>query len=292
MAAQSLNSTTFMPGHTKAGFTLLELAIVLAIIGLIMGAGLSFHVQRADVEAYKETVRRIDRVEAALELYVRSYGTLPCPANPRISEEDAPAAPIMPYGMQSCRVDAHLLSVTIAGNRTDGTTRYAIYGAVPTKTLGLSDVYLNDAWGQRLMYVVDNEYSYASAYPVNTSTAQWGPRNGGIIVRDYHNAEITNCTGACPNAGGAIYVLYSTGRNGVGSWSSKGNAANSVRRTSPLNADDAYGLTKERENSLVGSGGVADAPDLIFRDAAVRYTDSSSTYFDDIVRWKARWHFN
>lgn len=115
----------------QAGFSLVELAIVILIMGLVLGGlAVPLSVQR-DNARNQETQRQLDDVRAAVEGYVLANGHLPCPATPASDgREDA------------------------AGGAC---TRQ--HGFVPATTLNLrgsrnADNLLLDPWGSPLRYSV------------------------------------------------------------------------------------------------------------------------------------------
>jgi prepilin-type N-terminal cleavage/methylation domain-containing protein len=279
--------------HLAAGFTLLEMAIVLTVIALIMGGGLSLYSERLLSERAKITEERLNRVELALKQYVRNFGTLPCPAVANKGVDDATGTV---FGRQVCNPASHALSASVAGNRTDGAARHVLIGTVPVRVLGLPDYYAFDGWNNRFKYAVDNEYSYGPTDPPTITSAQWGPRNGAIQVNDINNNERTNCGGDCAGFAGGIYVLYSMGQNGFGSWRDKTDGGARQRRPmlgmmgGELEQVNAH-TTLPVDLSNITQQGALQSATTTFRDATIQLTDRRETYFDDIVRWKTRLQF-
>ena len=288
------------------GFTLLELAIVLTIIAIIMGGGLSLYTERLLVEKVRDSNSRLDRVEEALKLYVQTFGTLPCPMVSNVgTEQSASSTPALPagvnaFGRQTCDVTKHpatqVITPPVAADQTrsDGTTvRRVIVGGVPTRTLGLPDIYAFDGWNNRFMYGVDNEYSYASA--AGTTSPQWGTKNGVITIRAFNDSdEKTNCGGDCTGQAGGVYVLYSFGQNGYGAWRANATTT-STRNVNPAIGTIAGNGTgspggREIENAHIVAAGPLQM-DTIFRDTLPKQSDSANTYFDDLVRWKTKQQF-
>lgn len=63
------------------GFTLVEMAVVLVIIGLLIGGLLIPLSAQLDQRNYSDTRRSMDEAREALIAYGMSHGYLPCPAN-------------------------------------------------------------------------------------------------------------------------------------------------------------------------------------------------------------------
>lgn len=117
------------------GFSLIELAVVLAILGLIAGIGLQTMTAYVSTEARKVTNARLSGVDAAMVNFVAQQRRLPCPANGTI------AAGAVTAGVEQ-------------RNPGNGTCLAAAIqnGVVPWVTLGLSEADASDGWNNRLTY--------------------------------------------------------------------------------------------------------------------------------------------
>ncbi|MDO8351098.1 MAG: type II secretion system protein [Gallionella sp.] len=125
-----------------SGFTLVEMAIVLALIALILGTSLTVLSAQQDQRRIEETQTRLDEAHEALVGFAISHNRLPCPANPALADGVELA------GEERLAID------TGAGCTADvGGT---IQGALPWVTLGLSET---DAWGRRFTYRVTARYA-------------------------------------------------------------------------------------------------------------------------------------
>lgn len=150
------------------GFSLIELAVVLAILGLIVGIGLQALAAYISTEARKVTTARLSGVDAAMVNFVAQQRRLPCPANGTIATGAANA------GVEQRN----------AGN---GTCLPAAIqtGVVPWVTLGLSESDSTDGWNNRLTY--------------RTISATVGAGNVGFTSNQA--LDMTNCD---PSAGAAM----------------------------------------------------------------------------------------
>ena len=119
--------------RTQSGFSLLELAIVLMIVGLLLGGLIMPLSARMDQQKIDTTRQQLDQVRQALVGYALARDALPCPATPASSG--------------------------LASATGTGCTRQ--HGFVPAVTLGLTgtlnqDKLLLDAWGSPIRYSVTN----------------------------------------------------------------------------------------------------------------------------------------
>ena len=117
----------------QAAFTLVELAVVMAIIGLLLAGAMMTLSAQAEQRATDETRRRLNAAVDALIAYAVVNGRLPCPAAPGSSGDEAPATG---SGICSNPYNGFLPARTIGFQPTDE----AFYGL--------------DAWQNRIRYVV------------------------------------------------------------------------------------------------------------------------------------------
>lgn len=116
-------------GKIERGFTLLEMAVVLVIVGLMLGGLLVPLSTQMDQKNYSETKQDLTEIRNALLGFAILYGRLPCPTT---TTDPANAA----YGIE----DASCSSASTAE------------GYLPWKTLGVSEV---DSWGSKRKVATD-----------------------------------------------------------------------------------------------------------------------------------------
>ena len=142
----------------QKGFTLIELAMVLFILGLLLGglmSPLSSRLEQADREETKEL---LNQIKESLLGYALVHGHLPCPDCPDGS-----------FGAGCGAIDTNDPAeindgvedgVDIGVNRVDRTNAdYSCateMGNIPWATLGIPE---NDAWGRRFVYSVDESFA-------------------------------------------------------------------------------------------------------------------------------------
>ena len=112
-----------------------------------------------------DTTRRFKRIDTAIEVYLAKYGKLPCPAplncdtkgckntKDRLGKEKR--------GQSSSSFDDSGLNCVADGEgvfETENENKEKIlYGSIPAATLGLSNNYIIDAWGNKMVYMVPEE---------------------------------------------------------------------------------------------------------------------------------------
>jgi prepilin-type N-terminal cleavage/methylation domain-containing protein len=235
-----------------AGFTLMEMAIVMVVIGLLLGGGLVAVGPVIENSNIAQTNQRLDRIEQALILHVIRYGCLPCPASPTLGTGTTDA------GRASAGGAAYS-----SGCQT-GTCTFpngGVQGVVPWVNLGLSEKDISDGFSTRISYQL-----------ATTGLQQTNGMNrvdetyptGDLIVQTTGGNEITSDTGASR----AAYVLVSYGPDRAGGYREQTG-------TGPIG--NPYGSTPEPLNSDGNATFVQDDLNGV----------KGAAYFDDIVRWRS-----
>ena len=119
-----------------SGFTLIELAIVLVVLGLLLGGLLMPLATQVDIARIRQTNDALDKVqEALLGFAIVNGNRLPCPAKDDLGVEDC----------------------TVADE-----------GFLPWRTLGVGRY---DAWGQAFRYRPDDAYAASAGigFPPDTT---------------------------------------------------------------------------------------------------------------------------
>ncbi len=112
------------------GFTLIEVAIVVGIVGLVLGALLAPLSARYELARVRQARAELSEAREALYGFALTYGRLPCPDTGGDGREDA--------GGAGCVADL---------------------GSLPWTDLGVSRV---DPWGNDYLYHVDGRFADAS----------------------------------------------------------------------------------------------------------------------------------
>lgn len=165
------------------GFTLVEVAIVLVVVGLLIGGLITPLSSQLEQRRVADTRRALDEARDALTGFALRNGYLPCPA---ISAAN---------GLEDR-----------SGERCTDERRI---GFLPWATLGVAKL---DSWGHLYVYSVTPEFTDSDArFRLNT------PRDITVATRDTAGALVA---ATAPNDIPA--VILSAGRNGYGAFSEQG----------------------------------------------------------------------
>ncbi len=241
-----------IPGQTRhqRGFSLLELAIVILVMGLLLGGLVMPLAARVDQQRFTATTAQLNEIRAALAGYALANDALPCPATPASSGQASPTA--------------------------GGCT--AQHGFVPAVTLGLpgarnEDQLLLDAWGNPIRYSVtrsdadgDGNWDFVRPGEMrNVTLATLAPNLQ--VCTTATGSSATACASAATTAvATAPAVLLSMGKDWAG-----------------------FTSTDQLENVGTTLGGGPSgrnydvAADIVF--VARTQSQATGTEFDDIVNW-------
>ncbi len=261
--------------HKTSGFTLIEIAIVLVVIGLLLSGGLVALAPVVRNAQVTTTENKLDKIEDALVLYAIQNNCLPCPAD----SSDAGAQ----AGIHQTGAGAN--SATCAGGGSNAcfpgaTPANGVRNIVPWITLGLSQADVTDEWGTYISYHVSSQDFTGTNCDDFSNTAVASSSGTGGFTRTGTTFPIGCLDVSDADPGGvsaittaAAYVLISHGPDTSGGRAAQSDAA----RTNPRGA----GNTVQEQNddgTCDSSGTVCHQDDAIDVDG--------NNYFDDIVRWK------
>lgn len=247
------------PRSRGDGFTLIELAVTLAIMAMIAGAILVPMVAQISQRKIAATETILGEMKEALIGHAMATGRFPCPATtPRGDEKFA-----------------------TGGNATNGNCE-AFVGFLPAVTLGLSPVdddgYALDGWGTR-----QNRIRYA----VSSQTIT--PPGGTAVTNPFTSTDgMRRATMGAMASANLLYVCASGAVStdplehcGPGAVGSAGSASKVLTTNAPI---VVWSLGA---NAATGGGGVDEAhnvnTDRIFVSHGTSYPGTND--FDDIVTW-------
>lgn len=212
-----------MKPNLQNGFTLLEMAVVMIIVGLLLGGMLVPLTAQMDQRNISDTQKALSEIKEALIGFTLANGRLPCPANPTIATGSAGAG-------------TERATCTSAANST---------GVVPWATLGVNE---SDAWGDRFTYRVTSDFAdaigsgtYGGCAPSPTPTlATFGLCSvGNLNVLSAASAGVTI-------AGSVPAVIISHGKNRAGAYTPQGTQV-----AAGANADEQENSDGSSDNNYV-----------------------------------------
>lgn len=210
-----------MKRSTPDGFTLVEMAIILLVIGIFFAAGAQIYATYVGNLKYQKTEDSLIMVEGRLQEFFGRMGRYPCPADRTLAQDDAN------YGLESCR--ATVLDPCPAGTictnlgtrdtmgDTDTDNDYIMIGALPVRTLSglpgnskFSETAGIDGFDMKIEYAVTELMTRGTfASPANVQM-------GVIDIRDENDRSVV-----IPEQS-AHYALISHGENRRGAYARNG----------------------------------------------------------------------
>lgn len=186
------------PRSRRLGFTLVEMAMVVVLMGIVMTMGLRMLKATQENAAWSETKQKQERIKVALIGYLRTNGRLPCPDSALPPTGGEPPA-----------------CLAAAGS-----------GVLPWKVLGMSLGDVQDGWS--------NFFTYRVANATPASSKNWTIKAGAtsftigeltaplttFTLRERSDAGLMGAA-LVPNP---VVVIISHGKNGAGARTVRGAA--------------------------------------------------------------------
>lgn len=218
------------------GFTLIELAVVMAIVALLLGGAIYTLSAQVEQRNFEDTRRRLEQARELVLAFAVVNGRLPCPAR-----SAATATPATVAGDEVVTTATGCIGEAITdyyGGSSGGVT----LGLLPARSIGYqqvdSDGFAVDAWGNRLRYAVANLITLCSG----TSTtphfvnSTYLKQNGIscqpsdlLVCKSATGITSTTCGGTANQIMSqnlVVSVIYSIGKNGTTGGTGLDEAAN------------------------------------------------------------------
>jgi prepilin-type N-terminal cleavage/methylation domain-containing protein len=191
-------------GRSERGFSLVELAVVLAIVSLLIGGAIMTLSAQLEQRNNTETLRRLDAAADAVIAFAIVNGRLPCPAAPGSTGDESPAG--------------------------GGTCTNWYNGFLPAKSIGFQPTdaagYAVDAWSNRIRYAVAQSVTGCTGTATNPHfTSRANLKANGVSCRPSDidiclsaaGASATSCNSSANRAvtsDTVAFIVFSTGKNG------------------------------------------------------------------------------
>jgi prepilin-type N-terminal cleavage/methylation domain-containing protein len=248
----------------QAGFTLIEIAMVMLIIGLVLSTVVGMSVALIKSSRITATKQRMDLAKTALINFIAHNNRLPCPAVPTLPPLTA-GLPTPGYGAEAVTSLPGVLPVVCNVALANVVVAPVFTGILPWASLGLTDENAADGYYNRFTYRV------AQSATVTISAQTVAGLRGSITVHSTAPAtmgaapignQTNNCTpaGQAVNPCAAVALIMSHGANGFGAYTNSGGMM-----TASTGAD-------EIQNANGSSA-------FVMRD----FSDAPLNPFDDIV---------
>ena len=231
----------------SGGFTMIELAVALAVIALLLAGMLVPLQKQVETAKLEETQRLLEQAAEALIGYAATNGYFPCPADATSNGQEA------------------------AGTNHNTGACGTWNGFLPAAALGLRPVdaqgYAVDGWGtsaNRVRYAISSDTVGGVTNPFTRTNGfrsvpitSFGATPLLQVCQSGNGPNGANCGGAVPLASNAAVVLWSVGPNAA----TGGTSAHEAENPNP-------------------NGGSADR---IF--VSRTHSTSAGAEFDDVVAW-------
>lgn len=196
----------------QSGFTLIEMAMVLMIVGLLLGGMLVPLSAQMDQRNVSDTQKTLSDIKEAIIGYAIANGRFPCPASATSN------------GVES------FATTPVVGSANNGYCSNFYNGFVPAATLGITSTvdsqgnigFAVDSWGNRIHYAV----TQANSKAFTTNSGMHNAWNSGLtpdlLVCSSSTASgfgSSSCgtNNALTSSPGVPVVIFSTGKNGPNS---------------------------------------------------------------------------
>ncbi len=255
----------------QRGFTLVEIAISLIILGVFITPLLVLYDQYNKKQQVETTHKNVQSAYARIEEFYHLNKRYPMPAPLDVAsgaagngQEVAPSS--VPAGPSSCAngvcVETNTNTSPAFIARGLGTATRVVIGAIPFKDLQIEEKDALDAYGSRLVYAVTE--SMADPDPSKSPPGMRFDLKGAISLVDETGAERTSPPGK------VAFVVLSNGPNKTGSINLNG-----------LTIQSCAGASLDTENCNPGFEGGAPSNGAKFR--SMLHQANTANEFDDVL---------
>ncbi|MDO9012851.1 MAG: prepilin-type N-terminal cleavage/methylation domain-containing protein [Gallionella sp.] len=253
----------------KNGFTLVEIAIVMFIMALMLGTGLTLLSAQQDQRKIEDNTARLNEVHEALIGFAITYGRLPCPTQASLATGQINAGEEALTGNTCACQSTTGPSSTIADLSASkvACVNTTVTGVLPWAKLGISET---DAWGHRFTYRVTTIFADDITAITYGCTPPTAPTQSSFALCSNGNLAVLSTVGGSNVASTLPAVVVSHGTNGLGAYTPTG------QQILPIAAAN----TNETENAN---------NDINFVSHTTAPAGETGGYFDDQVIWLSQY---
>lgn len=231
-------ANTLIPANRAAGFTLVEMAMVLAIVALLLTGLVPTISSQLEQRKISETKSKLIEIQQALIGFALINGRLPCPAQSSLATGTADAgieartthtAPTT--NTCACFTSGGGVAKASSNGGVDCTTSTSVTGVLPWATLGISET---DAWDRRFTYRVTTSFADdIAAGTTDCNPAVTAPAASSFALCSPGVPVILASAGGTTISADLPAVFVSHGMNGAGAFTSNG-----IQLTASGNSDE------------------------------------------------------
>jgi prepilin-type N-terminal cleavage/methylation domain-containing protein len=221
----------------KKGYTLIEMAIVVLVAGVVIASGAEVYRIYHTNQARTTTTNNVSSIAQSIGGFLIRFGRYPCPAD--ISRPRTDPSYGMETGCDPTNTSGEPTYVTTAAGScwADGgiciqsapaplpNTLLVRRGAIPFRSMNIPESMTFDAYGDRLQYAVTEPLAVTNTY---------SPQGGGINVNDQTSGK---------TATGVHFVIFSSGPDQAGAYSRDGGLLVASCGTTNVATSDAQNCT-------------------------------------------------
>ena len=292
-----------MKSTNESGFSLVEMAIVVMIIGLLLAGAMFLLKPYLEMSQANLTRKKMENISSALASFAQTYGRLPCPSDADSSASNPP------YGSPR-RSGSNGLDFV---KDNCGTSMESYVGIIPFRAIGLTEDQVRDNYGNMITYAVspamtNEEYKQDDMNSGDVHAMcrrpQWMETSGGanknslkarVCCPDYHAWDIK-----VTNLGADVFSSLPRTNSGYDHPNTPISSSITPEVTNQIIAFVLVSHGANGDAALMDPSGIRRimAPataaeslnrnpktNLNFRDERISRAQNNN-YFDDIVVWK------
>ncbi|MCB1551590.1 MAG: hypothetical protein KDJ26_06285, partial [Alphaproteobacteria bacterium] len=252
------------------GYTLIEMAIAIIVIGLLLGSGLSLYSHHIQSKISEDTIINVSYSSDRIQSFRSNHGRYPCPAPLNVArtdpdygkESDCNGAAISALNPGDCAggicVEQGLRTVLPDSTPLTASERRVIVGALPFRSLQVDEDKTFDGYKNRILYSVSLQA---------TSQTTFDESKGAITIHDQNGNPLTLIDGS------VLFSVLSHGKNELGAYSNMG-----------ILVQPCAGTTLDKENCNAGFASGTGSTDSLYI-ASQESSALGTTYFDDTVNY-------